>query len=155
MIKKFISLVFPGVTETLASSRRSASKLISDDLPTLDRPMKANSGSGDFGHDFRSGALTLKTADLIFINGWEARKQPHRQPAVKPARRYARLSHQAQWRHKAVEINLHLRVAGCIPFRGVGGVARIQPMRTLPLIGHAVAIRVDRHHPPLHLAHPA
>jgi len=36
-------------------------------LPTFERPMNANSGSGDFGHDFRSGELTSKTADLIFM----------------------------------------------------------------------------------------
>ncbi len=62
-----MSFVLPGVTEALASALRSASRLIREDLPTLDRPMKANSGNAQFGHDARVGALVSKTADLIFI----------------------------------------------------------------------------------------
>jgi len=67
MMKKLISLVLPGLSETIASVRCSARRLMSEDLPTFDRPMNANSGRFQFGHDFRSGELTSKTADLIFI----------------------------------------------------------------------------------------
>jgi hypothetical protein len=37
-----------------------------EDLPTLDRPMKANSGSDSSGHEPRSGALQSKMADEMF-----------------------------------------------------------------------------------------
>jgi hypothetical protein len=36
-------------------------------LPTLERPMKANSGRTAVGHDFKSGALVAKFAVLMFI----------------------------------------------------------------------------------------
>jgi hypothetical protein len=39
----------------------------SDDLPTFERPMKANSGNVSSGHESRSGALQSKMADEIFI----------------------------------------------------------------------------------------
>ena len=75
MMKKLINFVLPGVSETIASSRFSARRLISEDLPTLERPMKANSGRFQLGHDFRSGLLTSNTADLIFMgaSGLEGR----------------------------------------------------------------------------------
>jgi hypothetical protein len=38
-----------------------------EDLPTLERPIKANSGNGSLGADFRLGALVSNSADLIFI----------------------------------------------------------------------------------------
>jgi hypothetical protein len=38
----------------------------SEDLPTFERPMKANSGSDSSGHDSKSGALQSKMADEIF-----------------------------------------------------------------------------------------
>jgi len=38
----------------------------SDDLPTLERPMKANSGNDSSGHADKSGALPTKMADGIF-----------------------------------------------------------------------------------------
>jgi hypothetical protein len=41
----------------------------SEDLPTLDRPMKANSGSDSSGHESRSGALQSKMADEISMLG--------------------------------------------------------------------------------------
>jgi len=37
-------IVFPGVADTLAKLLLLASMFISDDLPTLERPIKANSG---------------------------------------------------------------------------------------------------------------
>ena len=46
----------PGVLETLASDACPVSMLMSDDLPTLDLPMTANSGSLRLGHCAR---LTL------------------------------------------------------------------------------------------------
>jgi len=39
--------------------------LISDDLPTFDLPMKANSRSADSGQPSRSGELISKVADWI------------------------------------------------------------------------------------------
>src|SRR5579883_956250 len=43
--KKFRARVHPGLELTLTSRCRSTSELISDDLPTLERPAKAISGS--------------------------------------------------------------------------------------------------------------
>jgi hypothetical protein len=40
-----------------------------EDLPTLDLPMKANSGRDSSGHESRSGALQSKMADEIFTIG--------------------------------------------------------------------------------------
>jgi len=37
-----------------------------DDLPTFERPMKANSGNDSSGHDSKSGALRSKMADEMF-----------------------------------------------------------------------------------------
>jgi hypothetical protein len=49
-IKKWlISRVFPGVADTFASEPFPVSILMSDDLPTLLRPMKAMSGNVSFG----------------------------------------------------------------------------------------------------------
>ena len=59
----------PGVAETFARSRRFVSRLMSDDLPTLDRPTNANSGTAHSGHEAASGALIWNSADLIFTDG--------------------------------------------------------------------------------------
>ena len=40
--------------------------LMSDDFPTFERPMSANSGRADSGHEARSGELALKVAVRIF-----------------------------------------------------------------------------------------
>src|ERR1700722_3177677 len=61
-----MSLVCPGVGETVASPGRPESRFSSEDLPTLDRPMKANSGNDSSGHESRSGQLRSKIADEIF-----------------------------------------------------------------------------------------
>jgi len=61
-----MSLVNPGVGETLAMSALPESMFISDDLPTLDLPIKANSGRDSSGHESRSGELQSKMADEIF-----------------------------------------------------------------------------------------
>ena len=55
--KKLINCVCPGVAETFASAFAPASMLSSDDFPTFDRPMNANSGSPETGHDYTFGAL--------------------------------------------------------------------------------------------------
>src|ERR1700689_862638 len=61
-----MSLVNPGVVETRARIPLPASMFSSDDLPTFERPMKANSGSDSSGHESRSGALRSKMADEMF-----------------------------------------------------------------------------------------
>ena len=51
-----MSRVFPGVPDTLASPLPSVSMLMSDDFPTLLRPMKAMSFRSSFGTcEMRSG----------------------------------------------------------------------------------------------------
>src|SRR5882724_8000695 len=60
-----MSLVNPGVGETRAKASLPASRFSNDDLPTFERPMKANSGNDSSGHDSRSGALQSKMADEI------------------------------------------------------------------------------------------
>jgi len=52
-----MSLVFPGVADVLAKLPFMHNMLISDDLPTFDRPMKAYSGISGFGHSFSDGLL--------------------------------------------------------------------------------------------------
>jgi hypothetical protein len=54
------------VGETRANPCSPASMFNSEDLPTFERPMKANSGSDSSGHESRSGALQSKMADEIF-----------------------------------------------------------------------------------------
>ena len=68
-----MSLVNPGVLETRANSRLPESMFSSEDLPTFDLPMKANSGRDSSGHESRSGALRSKMADEMFIIGKEQR----------------------------------------------------------------------------------
>jgi len=55
------------VGETRASRSTPASVFSNDDLPTFERPMKANSGSDSSGHEAKSGALQSKIADEIFM----------------------------------------------------------------------------------------
>lgn len=61
-----MSWVFPGRPEVFAKLFRSVSIFIKDDLPTLDRPIKAYSGKGSLGHLATSVLLITKFADLIF-----------------------------------------------------------------------------------------
>jgi hypothetical protein len=61
-----MSFVKPGVGETRASRSTPASVFNNDDLPTFERPMKANSGSDSSGHEVRSDALQSKMADEMF-----------------------------------------------------------------------------------------
>src|SRR5579863_8637808 len=63
MVNMLMSLVKPGVGDTRARSAWPESMFSREDLPTLERPMKANSGSDSSGQDSRSGALRSKMAD--------------------------------------------------------------------------------------------
>ena len=66
MLKKLISLVLPGVDETMAMSFFCPeSMLMSDDLPTFDLPTKANSGSDAGGHSSSTEALVSNSAEWI------------------------------------------------------------------------------------------
>jgi hypothetical protein len=58
--------VNPGVGDVRAKPSLPASMFSSDDLPTFERPMKANSGSDSSGHESKSGALQSKMADEMF-----------------------------------------------------------------------------------------
>jgi hypothetical protein len=60
MIKWLISWVFPGVPEVLAKPFLEQSILIKEDFPTLERPIKANSGLPSMGH--------LETSVLEMLN---------------------------------------------------------------------------------------
>src|SRR5512140_3669856 len=66
IVKIFISWVNPGVGETRASPCSPASMFSSEDLPTFERPMKANSGRDSSGHESKSGALQSKMAEEMF-----------------------------------------------------------------------------------------
>jgi len=65
MRKWLMSCVFPGVEEVFANSFLPVSMLIKDDLPTLERPINANSGYLGGGHFLKSAALEIKIACLI------------------------------------------------------------------------------------------
>lgn len=62
-----MSIVLPGVLEVFARFFRSVSMLISEDLPTLLRPMKAYSGKEVCGHISALGLDVTKVAEFIFI----------------------------------------------------------------------------------------
>ena len=63
-------MVLPGVDEVRARLRRSVRALMSDDLPTLLRPMKAYSGRLVLGHCSWEALLPIYSADVIFIMVW-------------------------------------------------------------------------------------
>ena len=60
----------PGVLEVSAREARPVSMLISDDLPTFERPIIANSGSLGGGHWVSFTALPTYSAVFTFV--WEA-----------------------------------------------------------------------------------
>ena len=60
-------MVLPGVEDVIASFRFPHRVLISEDLPTLDLPMKANSGNFRFGFCEIRVLLPANTASEIFI----------------------------------------------------------------------------------------
>src|ERR1700679_2662216 len=65
IVNMLMSLVKPGVGETRARPASPARKFSNEDLPTFERPMKANSGRDSSGHESKSGALHSKMADEI------------------------------------------------------------------------------------------
>ena len=65
-----MSCVLPGFCEVIASPLCPVSILMSEDLPTLERPMKAYSGSVLWGQDFTEGLLCTKVAECINIVIW-------------------------------------------------------------------------------------
>src|SRR5439155_12408631 len=69
MRKKLTRRVRPGVRDTRASPLRSARKLSSDDLPTLERPQNATSGSSGStgGQSPGDAALRSKAASTMRI----------------------------------------------------------------------------------------
>lgn len=66
-MKWFISMVLPGVDDVFAKSLRPKSMLISEDLPTLERPINAYSCLSSVGHLLSDGALIRKRALFIII----------------------------------------------------------------------------------------
>ena len=62
-----MSFVLPGVDEVLASLSLPHNMLISDDLPTFERPMNANSGSLREGFWLALVQLPANFASLMFI----------------------------------------------------------------------------------------
>ncbi len=60
IVKMLMSFVNPGVGETRANASLPASLFNNDDLPTFERPMKANSGNDSSGHDSRSARCNFK-----------------------------------------------------------------------------------------------
>ena len=67
MRKWFTSLVFPGVEEVIASFFLPVSMLISEDFPTFDLPMNANSGNLAAGLSDTLVLLPANVALVIFI----------------------------------------------------------------------------------------
>src|SRR5665647_1370733 len=65
-IKWLINLVFPGSEEVLARSFFPISILMREDFPTLDLPIKANSGRSLSGHN--PGSVLLMTNSALLIN---------------------------------------------------------------------------------------
>lgn len=63
-----MSCVLPGLEETLARPAWLVNRLINEDLPTLDRPMKAYSGRSAGGHRFTDGLLMRYCALCMSIN---------------------------------------------------------------------------------------
>ena len=63
-----MSSVLPGVADVLASLLTPHKVLMSDDFPTLDLPMKANSCNLAFGLSLNFSLLPAKTAFVIFIS---------------------------------------------------------------------------------------
>mmetsp|Transcript_32324 Transcript_32324/g.39133 ORF Transcript_32324/g.39133 Transcript_32324/m.39133 type:complete len:266 (+) Transcript_32324:78-875(+) len=67
LIRKWLMVcVFPGVLEIFANFPLLVSILIKDDLPTLERPMTANSGLVSLGHWLYFTLLVMNSACLIF-----------------------------------------------------------------------------------------
>jgi hypothetical protein len=67
MMKKLISWVRPGVELVLTRCLRLTRVLISDDFPTLERPVKAISGKSSEGYWDGLTALLTNSADLMIM----------------------------------------------------------------------------------------
>jgi hypothetical protein len=67
MRKWFTSLVFPGLLEVRASFLLRHSMFMSDDFPTFDLPMNANSGNFCFGFSEILVLLPENNASVIFM----------------------------------------------------------------------------------------
>ena len=67
--------VFPGLEEVLARFLLLTSILIREDLPTLERPMKAYSGRSGDGHLRQSTTLCINVALLMIIQGYRLASQ--------------------------------------------------------------------------------
>ena len=76
--------VFPGVPDTLASPVRAVSMLMSDDFPTLLRPMKAMSFRSSFGTCEMRSDEHLNSALVICIGIWFYTKVRKSRMAAKP-----------------------------------------------------------------------
>src|SRR3954469_351704 len=76
-----MSLVLPGVAAALARSLWPVRRLMSEDLPTLDRPMSANSGRLQFGQPRMLAALVSNSAERIFMP--RRRRRPGREAKAK------------------------------------------------------------------------
>ena len=76
-----MSCVFPGFCEVIASPLRAVSILMSDDFPTLDRPMKAYSGRPVVGHFSTRLLLMTNSADLMTIGCCYAYLSDHKDTA--------------------------------------------------------------------------
>ena len=58
--------VLPGCADVFARFFCAVSRLISEDLPTFERPIKANSGKPVVGQRAGSVLLVMNSADSIF-----------------------------------------------------------------------------------------
>jgi hypothetical protein len=74
MRKWFTRRVLPGLLDVIASFLLLHNMLMSDDLPTLDLPMKANSGNFCFGFSEILVLLPENNASEIFITADKGRK---------------------------------------------------------------------------------
>lgn len=66
IVNKLIARVLPGVRLTFANPLRCSNELMSDDLPTLERPTKAISGASPVGNSSGLTQLLINSALRIF-----------------------------------------------------------------------------------------
>ncbi len=76
--------VRPGVFDVLAKPFLINSELMSDDLPTFERPRKAISGRLSSTQCRFSKALFTKSAEIIFIGSFDARRDAGRCSIIRP-----------------------------------------------------------------------
>ena len=96
-----ISCVFPGVEDVLAIPLFPTSMLINDDFPTLDRPIKANSGNEEFGQSETRGLLTTNETEVISMtNQIKLRELSHR---LSKRLNSSGLSIMGAWPHSSIQ----------------------------------------------------